>query len=192
MKFKAHCLLVSVILSLAGVAGAQGTMNGSMSVQEDSNQTGSYSSTSISMDYSNYSQPFIPASGSFTNVPQGTEIYAYSSSITGLSSTLTSEPISDFLVIGGAGPTGSLGTTPVDRFDFNLQTLEETSPGIFTGYGTIVDTTGFFSDTAAEIQLNFSSANNYSFDLESVPEPTTLALALAGLGGGLLFARRKS
>lgn len=191
MKFKVY-LLVPAVLSLAYVAGAQGTMSGSMSLQEDSNQTGSYSSSALTLDYSNYTQPFISATGTFsTNVPEGTEVYAYSSPITGLSSTPESEPISDFFTIGGAGPTGSPGTSPVDRFEFNLETLAETSSGMFTGIGTLVDTENIYDDTAAEFQLSFSSANNYSFQLEAVPEPATLTLALAGLGG-LLFRRRKT
>jgi len=187
-------MLMLVILSMAGVADAQGNLNGSFSVQEDSSISGAYSDSSLTLDVSNYTEPFGPATGTFaTTVPEGTEVYAYSAPITGLSSTLESEPISDFLVIGGPGPAlfGSPGTSPTNRFDFNLQTLEETSPGSFTGFGTLVDTAGTYGNAQAEFQLNFSGGNNYSFQVFTVPEPGTITIALVGLCG-LLLLRRKS
>jgi hypothetical protein len=144
------------------------------------------------LDASNYSEPG-SESGTFSGtVPDGTEVTAYSSNISGLSSTLQPVVISDFLQIGSAGPAifGSAGTTPNNRFDFNLQTLEETASGTFVGFGMLVDTTGTYSTTAAEFQLSFSAPSNYSFSVEAVPEPATLTLALAGLGG-LVFLRRK-
>lgn len=189
--------LVPFIVSLAVAAGAQGNLNGSFSVQEDSSLTGSYSGSSLTLDSSNYTEPFIPATGTFaTNVPEGTEVYAYSTQISGLSSTLESEPISNFLVIGGPGPAlfGSPGTSPINRFDFNLQTLEEPTSGSFVGFGTLVDSTGAYTDTSAEFQLNFSGGSNYSFEIMTVPEPGALSMAMAGFAGlgAWLFLRRKS
>jgi hypothetical protein len=197
MDFKKYYLFVPVILSLASAASAQNYFNGVLSVQEDATQSGAYTASSLTLDNLNYTEPLIPATGMFgTTVPEGTEVYAYSSEISGLSSTPKTESISDFLVIGGPGPApfDSLGTTPNDRFDFELQTLEESAsqPGGFIGEGTLTDTTGQYSPTPAELAINFTpSSANYSFTVTAVPEPATLTLALAGLGV-LPFLRRKT
>lgn len=192
MNIKRQRLLVSVILSLASVAGAQ-SFTGSVGVQEDTSQTGSYTANSLTLDSANYTEPGSASGTFFTTVPDGTEVTAYSSTINGLNSFPAIESISDFLVVGTPGPTlfGSPGTTPNNRFDFNLQTLEESAPGQFIGTGLLVDTQGTYSDTSADLLLNFSGANNYSFTLEAVPEPATVNLVLAGLGI-LPFLRRKS
>ncbi|HEX3628138.1 MAG TPA: PEP-CTERM sorting domain-containing protein [Verrucomicrobiae bacterium] len=190
MNLKKHYLLVPVILSLASTAGAQGNMNGAVGVLEDSSLSGSFTASSLTLDSSNFTQP-ASATGTFIGtVPDGTEVTAYSSTISGLSATPLTVSISNFLLIGTPGPvlpppfSQSPGTTPNNRFEFNLQTLEEPASGSFVGFGTLIDTapTGAYSPTAAEIDLSFSGANNYSFVLETVPEPTTLTLVLAGLG----------
>lgn len=195
MDFRKYYLFVPLILSVASVATAQSYLTGVLSIQEDATQTGFYTASSLSLDNSNYTEPFVPATGTFaTTVPEGTEVYAYSSTITGLTSTPQSESISDFLIIGGPGPTGSPGTSPVDRFDFNLQTLEESAsqPGGFIGEGTLVDTQGVYANTPAQLVINFTpSSANYSFTLTTVPEPATLTLALGGLAV-LPFLRRKA
>jgi len=175
MSFNKYCPFAPVVLSLAGVASAQ-NFTGSIGIQEDSSQTGSYTASSLMLDASNFSNPG-SASGTFLNVPAGSIVTAYSSNITGLSSTPESLSISDFLQIGTPGYFGSTGTTPNNRFDFNLQTLAENSTGDFTGFGTLTDTTGQYAPTAAELLLSFSTANNYSFTLQAVPEPGTLTLA---------------
>lgn len=195
MDLKKYYLLVPVILSVASVATAQG-FSGVLSVQEDSSQTGAYTSSSLLLDNLNYTEPLIAPTGMFaTTVPEATEVYAYSTQISGLTSTPQTEDINDFLVIGGPGPApyDSPGTTPNDRFDFDLQTLEESSsqPGGFIGEGTLIDTQGVYSDTAAQLAINFTpSSANYSFTLTATPEPATLTLVLAGLGV-LPFLRRK-
>jgi PEP-CTERM motif len=192
MKFKLYCLLVPAILSLAGIARAQGYMNGSFSVQAASGNC-SYTASSLTMDPTNFTEPFSPANGTFsTTMPEGTEVDAYSVAISGLSSSsFEAESITNFLIIGGPGPTGSPGTSPLNRFVFDLQSLEEPTPGTFVGYGTLTDTTGDFADTSAQMTLGFSAANNYSINVATVPEPGSLAIALAGLGGFLVL-RRKS
>jgi hypothetical protein len=168
--------------------GAQNfTIGSTIAVQEETSLIGSYTSSSLMLDSTNFTEPYISATGSFeTTVPQGTEVYANSTPITGLSSALQAESINDFLVIGGPGAAefGSPGTTPVSRFDFDLQSLEENSIGSFTGFGALVDTTGAYATTPAEIQLSFSSAKNYSFILQTLPEPTPITLSQASFSKG--------
>ncbi|HEV2330305.1 MAG TPA: hypothetical protein VGY56_16100 [Verrucomicrobiae bacterium] len=195
MDFKKYYLFVPLILSVTSAATAS-SFSGVLSVQEDSSQTGAYTVSSLMLDNLNYTEPLIVPTGMWAaTVPEATEVYAYSSTITGLTSTPQTVSISDFLVIGGPGPApfDSLGTTPNNRFDFNLQTLEESSsqPGGFIGEGTLVDTQGVYANTPAELAINFTpSSANYSFTLTAVPEPATFSL-LVGLGF-LPFLRRKS
>lgn len=192
MKLKLYCLLVPAMLSLAGTACAQGYINGSVGIQEDSSQTGSYSASSLALDAANFTAPGSATLTFSSTVPDGTEVTANSATINGISSSSPETvSISDFLQIGSAGHFGSVGTTPTNRFDFDLQTIEEPASGTFVGFGTLSDTAGIYSDTPFQMTLNFSGANNYSFILEAVPEPATITLALAGLGG-LLVLRRKS
>jgi hypothetical protein len=190
MNFKRHYLLAPVILCMAGTAGAQ-NFTGSVGIQEDTSQTGSYTASSLMLDSANFTDPG-SATGTFlTTVPQGTEVTAYSSNISGLSSTPLTLSIPDFLQIGTPGYFGSPGTTPNNRFDFDLQSLAEPQSGNFIATGTLVDTQGTYANTPSEMLLSFSSANNYSFTLEAVPEPATVSLVLAGIGL-LPFLRRKS
>lgn len=193
MHFK-NLHLVAVLLCLASVARAQEEFTGTLGVQEDSSQTGGFTDSSLTLDISNITQYGYATEDFQGTVPYGTEVTAYSATINGLSSGLSSLSISNFLQIGTAGAFGSPGTTPLNRFDFNLQSLEESDPtnGQFIGYGTLVDTTGGYSDTPAELELSFnqSEPNFYSFTLEALPEPAAFTLLLAGIGV-LPFLRRK-
>lgn len=189
MNCKKYCLFAPVLLSLVSVAGAQ-NFTGSVGIQEDTSQTGSYTASSLMFDASNFTDPG-SATGTFAStVPAGTIVTAYSSNITGLSSTPESLSISDFLQIGTPGYFGSLGTTPNNRFDFNLQTLEESSAGDFIGTGTLVDTQGQYANTGAELLLSFSTPSNYSFTLQAVPEPGMITMAVTGLAMVPLFRRK--
>lgn len=194
MKFNVQYFLVAVIVSLASAVTAQPLMSGTINVQEDSTLSGSYTSTSLTLDSSNYTEPFSPSTGTFSStVPEGTEVFAYSLQISGLSSSPQAESVSDYFIIGAPGPVlfGSPGTSPVDRFDFNLQTLAEPTLDTFVGTGTLVDTTGAYADTSAQFLLSFSGANNYSFTLQTVPEPATISLALGGLAFLPLLRRKR-
>jgi hypothetical protein len=195
MNLKKHYLLVAVILSLAGVAAAQTPFAGSVGVQEDTTQSGSFTAGpdgSLMLDVSNYTDP-LSGSGTFStaNVPNATEVIADGVNLAGLSTTPTTEDISDYLQIGSPGTFSSVGTSPNNRFDFELQTLAENSSGDFTGTGILTDTAGDYTPTAAEFLLSFTpDSDNYSFTLQAVPEPATVTLVLAGLGV-LPFLRRK-
>ncbi|HTV40844.1 MAG TPA: PEP-CTERM sorting domain-containing protein [Candidatus Sulfotelmatobacter sp.] len=193
MHFK-HLYLVPVMLSLATVARAQ-DFNGQLGASEVLPGTGSFSDASLTLDAINYVGG---TNGTFIVVPLGTEVTAYSTTISNLTSELEPISISNFLEIGTAGQFGSDGTSPPNRFDFNLQSLEEyqydpaTSQSEFIGYGTLIDTqAGGYAPSEAELEINFLNANNYSFTLDTVPEPATFTLLLAGIGMFPLF-RRKS
>lgn len=187
MHFRNLCL-VPVFLCLASVASAQEEFTGTLSASEGSPETGAFTDTSLTLDAENITLETFDASA----IPTGTDITAYSTTISGLSSTLDSLSISNFLEIGTAGEFGSQGTSPPNRFDFNLQSLEETDPtlGQFIGYGTLVDTQGAYANTSVELEINFSDAQTYSFTLTPTPEPATFTLLLAGIGA-LPLLRRK-
>jgi hypothetical protein len=95
-----------------------------------------------------------------------------------------------------AFPGGS-GTSPLDRFDFDLATMAEdsynstTGAATFTGTGTLVDNAGTFTSSPADITINFSNAHTYTFTIATVPEPGTITLAVTGLLGALVLRRRK-
>jgi hypothetical protein len=203
MNLTKHFSVISgVFFALATVANAQ-SFTGSIGIQEDSSQTGSFTSSSLTMDTQNYTEPG-SGTGTFAppTVPNGTEAFAtngnFSGVISGLSSTPKTVNIDDFVVIGGPGPAlfGSPGTSPNNRFEFDLQTLSEdyvsSSVAYFTGTGILTDTQGTYSPTSADLLLSFSGVNNYSFTLQAVPEPATLSLAAVGLLGALAFRRRKN
>jgi hypothetical protein len=191
MNLKRSFLLGPALLSLASAANGQ-NFTGQIGIQEDPAQTGSYTTSSLQLDATNITDP-AGATGTFlATVPPGTSVTAYALDITGLSTAPKSVSINDFLQIGSAGQFGSTGTTPTERFDFNLQTLEESSDGQFIGVGTLVDTDNQYANTTADLYLSFSSLSNYSFTLGAVPEPGTIAIALTGLAMFPLFRRKIS
>jgi len=128
------------------------------------------------------------ASGDFSPEVQSTSgLTAYTTTITGLSSTPLAISIADYFAF--SSDLIADGTSPANRFEFNLATLTETfdSGGIadFSGTGTVVDTTGAFANTAASFTIGFSGSASESFTLNTsptaVPEPTTVVAGVSML-----------
>jgi hypothetical protein len=124
--------------------------------------------------------------------------------IGGLSTTPTTVSLNNFFVFSQQDTFGGYqasGTSPVNRFEFNLETLTEdsydsgTGQALFTGTGTIIDITGGYQETAADLTVTFSgpgSPSPYTFSVEAVPEPATMSLAAAGLLGLLAWRRPRA
>jgi hypothetical protein len=134
----------------------------------------------------------------YTLVPSNSLLFAYSSTVSGLSSTPTAISINDFFVFSYPEPGFGPSTTPPNRFDFDLLTIADSYTGnanntaTITGTGTIVDTTGAFQNTPGEFTIDFEHPNQYTITLQAVPEPTTVSLVVAGLLGALAFRPRKT
>jgi hypothetical protein len=191
----ASTLAIILAVSVAGLAFASAAnaqmMSGSDAVNALGN--GSFATSSLTLAATNF---FTAAGiGTFATVPEFSYLTASTTTITGLSTSPLADSIPDLFVFSTPGILGSSGTTPNNRFDFNLLTITETSSslGDFTGTGTLVDTTAAYAPTPAIFTLGFSGANNYSFTIaaEPVPEPTTIGLVAIGLLGALTIRRRK-
>lgn len=196
---KIQFLVAGTLVGFACIANAQ-NFTGILDVNDQSPETGFFTSTSLSLDVANVVSPFPGGeTGTFlSTVPAGSEVTGDSTLISGLSSTAVTENVSDFLVFASQGPfLSGTGTTPANRFAFDLTSLSETynaSTGLanFVGTGTLVDDQGVYANTAAELFLGFSGPNTYSFTVQAVPEPGTLTLLVAGLGMLPLLRRKKS
>jgi hypothetical protein len=107
------------------------------------------------------------------------------------------DSINNYLIFSSSLPFTNDGTTPVNRFDFDLQTITEdsfnsgTGAALFSGTGTIVDTTGAFQNTPGQLTVSFSAPDTYSLTLQAVPEPATVGLAATALLGMWITRRRK-
>jgi hypothetical protein len=145
----------------------------------------------------------LSATGSFSGIIASNSLLQslHFQTITGLSTTPISVSINNYIIFSAADNFfghSAPGTTPPNRFDFNLSTLSEdsfnsgTGAATFSGTGTIVDVTGAFQSTPANLSVNFSSANTYTLTVEAVPEPGTMSLAAAGLLGIWASRQRKS
>ena len=179
-----------VSLALSCCAKAQfftGTMT--ILVNPFSVSTSAFTNTSFSLNQLNLVTAtetgtfasFVPALGFLT---------AYTGTVTGLSAIPVSTPISNFFVFSTPDVTlGASGTTPNNRFAFNLTNITETaytvSTASFFGIGTLTDSQGSFSSTPAHFDLAYSSQGGYTIALTAgavVPEPSTWAMLLGGIG----------
>ena len=126
------------------------------------------------------------ATGNLAGIlPVNSMVYSYGYFFNGLSATPTTVSDELFVFPVNAYPF---------RFSFTLDTIAEdsyesaTGQAVFTGTGTIADSTGEYQDTPADLTVDFTSQGVYSFTLEAAPEPTTVGLAVVGLFG--LWASR--
>jgi hypothetical protein len=194
MNVKKLQLLVSVAsVTFVSMASAQ-MMNGSVAVAVDifHAPTSSWTASTLTLDATNYVTG--TPTGSFASVvPTLGTLTADSVTISGLSTSPVADNIHDFFFFSGAGGGfGASGTTPNNRFDFNLATITDVGGGVFTGTGTLVDTLGTYANTPGEFTLSFPDGDGtYSFTLAAVPEPTTISLLAVGLFGMLTIRRRK-
>jgi hypothetical protein len=193
-KFAVAGALACLAFAHAAIAAP---MTGSMAVvvYPLATPTSSFTASSLTLNAQNLITT--GSTGDFAaQVPSLSDLTANTTTIAGLSASPLADSIANYFVFATPDAIfGGAGTTPNNRFDFNLATITEPSLGVFSGTGTIVDTatSGAFDNTPAEFTLSFSSASNYSFTIAavSVPEPTTLGLIATGLMGALSFRRRR-
>jgi len=188
---KAAIVSVFTALGLAGAAlGAQ--VNGDLSVSP----YGGGSSTSSSLTLYGQNIIFV-ATGDFGTLGAAdSDLTASTVTVSGLSTTPTAEAIPDYFVFASPDAFfGGSGTTPSNRFDFELTSLTETSfngalGASYSGAGIVTDTASVYDPTPATFTIGFSSPSNYSFTFGTVaPEPTSLGLAAISLGA--LTTRRR-
>jgi len=199
---KAATIAVLGAIGFAGPAfGAQ--LNGGLAA----GPIGSSSATASSLTLAG-SNLISSATGDFLTLgADDSTLTASTATVSDLSATPTPESIDDYLLIASPGPLPGVppfdgpGTTPSNRFDFELTSLAETAynsgSGIasFSGAGIITDSVSpdGYDPTPATFTLSFSSLSpsNYSFTLDTVvPEPTTLGLAAISLGALMMRRRR--
>ena len=190
---KLQLLVAAISLACTSAANAQ-LFSGSIAV--GTGLTGPFTATYSSSSFTLNANNVVTGSpqGTFALIPSLSNMTADSTIVSGLSSAPLADSIPDFFVFSSTGPFGASGTTPNNRFDFNLTTITDLGGGAFSGTGTLTDTQGTYTPTLADFTLNFSSSINsspgsYSFTLASesesavsTPEPTTWALLLGGLG----------
>ena len=185
---KLQILAAAASLAFVGAANAQ-QMNGSFAVA-DVYGGGSAGPGTLTM----FSTSLITTgiSGTFAGiVPALSDLTANTATISGIGSSPTPENINDYLSFSTPDSTfGGAGTSPLNRFEFNLSTLQTDGSGggtyAFFGQGTLVDEqVGGFDPTPAEMTVSYSGPGSYSFTFAAiaVPEPTTISLFATGLLG---------
>ena len=192
--FVTGLVLAGFVGAFAGAANAS-MVNGSMAVMPWGNPTltQNYNNSTLALNAYNI---VTSVTGNFADgagVNYGS-LTAYSTAITGLSTSPTADSIPDFFVFSAPqtllppGFQGS-GTTPSDRFQFDLATITDLGGGNFSGTGTLRDITGFYDNTPAIFNLGFSGSPNtvganysFSFAAQPVPEPSSFGLLIGGLG----------
>jgi PEP-CTERM motif len=191
------------------------TLNGSFAMNPVGKQPNAFGHTSTSLELA--ATNFITdTEGAFTNlINLDDRVSGYTNLLKSISTsaanpTLVSIP--DYLVFSAPFPRFSApGSTPANRFEFNLSSIYSTGGNYtaFFGTGTVVDAAGVYAPTVAEIALSFSSSagftgQNYglSFSADGVaaqgsnppsptPEPGVFALAGFGVAGLTWLRRRK-
>lgn len=186
--FVTGLVLAGFVGAFAGAANAQ-IFTGSMGVVANpfGTLTSSWTASTLTLNAIN----LITASeqGTFLAlVPSHSDLTAYATTITGLSTSPTADSIPDFFVFSTPDAIfATSGTTPNNRFHFNLATITDVNPGsgvgVFTGTGTLVDTQGAYANTPAIFTLSFpDGGGTYSFTIAAVPEPSSFGLLFGGLG----------
>jgi hypothetical protein len=190
--------IVSAFAGL-GIAGAAlgAPVNGALGVSPIGG--GSATSSSLTLQGSIL---ITQATGDFLTLgAMDSGLTASTATVSGLSTSPTAESIPDYFVFASPSifppPFDGPGTTPSNRFDFELTSLTETgfnaASGVssFSGAGTITDSAAVYDPTPASFTIGFSSPSNYSFTFNTVvPEPTTLGLAAISLGALMMRRRR--
>ena len=192
---------LAIILAFVGAANAQ-LMTGSLALSPDPfiSNPAAYTASSLTLDPTNLVNAGAQL-GSFAGgvVPNYSFLTATNLTITGLSSTPLADSITDYFVFSSPDATlGASGTTPNNRFEFNLATIREVYPAgsgaAFYGTGMLTDIQpGGYANTPAQFTLSFpDGGSTYSFTLAVVPEPSTIGLVVVGLLGALTIRRRKA
>lgn len=187
------------IMAVGGAVRAE-TLTGTLNIANGPNGfTGDSGASSLTLSGTNR---VLNAGGDFSgNVPINSIVFAPDGELTGLSTTPQAHSINNFLWISGADFYSGFiapATAPENRFFFDLATIAEdsytfgTGAAVYSGTGTIVDSTGAFSSSAADFTINFSDFWNYTISIGTVPEPGTVSLLAAGLLGLVVLRRRPS
>lgn len=193
---KLQLFLAAAVLAFACASKAQ-VLTGSINASVISGQTGNATSSSLKLFETNI---ISTTTGDFVStVPTGSlaETFFSPPTISGLSSTPISISINNYIFFSVPASPGGSGTSPLDRFDFDLATMAEdsfnstTGAATFTGTGTLVDNADAFTSSPADITITFSNAHTYTFTITTVPEPATITLAAVGLLGAWAIRRRK-
>ena len=181
IKLKFLSLLAGVVFVVP--AGAQIYFTGSFSVSMwGSASTSYFNNSTLSLNAQNLITG--TPQGTFALVPALSDLTANTITLTGLSTSPTVENIANYFVFSTPDSMfATSGTTPNNRFAFNLATVTDSGGGFFVGTGTFVDTAGYYADTPGLFTIGFSGSPNttgaaYSFTMaaQSVPEPATMAL----------------